>query len=115
MTLQLARRIGDKLYSRRRAAHLTQEALAEAVGVTPETISRVERGVALPSVETAWRIATALGIELHELFDFRGHTEVGKRPSLALRRLVRDLANRSEGDIRTIREVARILLRRSGG
>jgi len=41
--------------------------LADLAGLYHTTISELERGVTIPSVQTLKVIATALGVELHEL------------------------------------------------
>jgi len=51
-----------------RLAHgLTQAELAEAVGLTIESLSRAERGTILPTVNTLGRLATALGTTIDAL------------------------------------------------
>jgi transcriptional regulator with XRE-family HTH domain len=47
---------------------MTQEALAERVELSMETIGKIERGVAAPSFETAERIAHALNLPPLALF-----------------------------------------------
>ena len=46
---------------RRKARKMTQEQLADAVGVTRQTIIALEQGRYNPSLQLAYRIATALG------------------------------------------------------
>jgi len=47
------------------------EELAEAVGVSRETIGKIERGTAAPLFETAERIALALDVSASSLFTER--------------------------------------------
>ncbi len=47
---------------------LTQEALAQAVGVTRQTIISLEKGGYTPSVALALRLAQALGCRVEDLF-----------------------------------------------
>lgn len=47
---------------------MTQEQLAEEVGVIRQTISNIECGVALPSVETAKAIGKILEFDWAEFF-----------------------------------------------
>ncbi|GMV07771.1 MAG: transcriptional regulator [Gemmatimonadota bacterium] len=55
---------------RRRAIEgLTQEGLAERVGVTRQTIISIERGSYNPSVGLALHLAKALGVTVEELFE----------------------------------------------
>ncbi len=46
---------------------LSQEALAEAAGLHPTTISLLERGVRQPSLETILRLGRALGVPATDL------------------------------------------------
>ena len=50
---------------------LTQEALADLVGVTRKTINTVERGRFVPSTILALRLARALGVPVEKLFELR--------------------------------------------
>jgi putative transcriptional regulator len=47
---------------------MTQAALAEKVGVTRQTIVAIEQGRYSPSLEVAFRIASAFGMPLEEVF-----------------------------------------------
>jgi putative transcriptional regulator len=49
---------------------LTQERLAEMVGVRRETIIFLEQGKYNPSLKLAHNVARALGATIEELFDF---------------------------------------------
>ena len=57
---------------RLRFAHgeMTQAELAERVGVTRQTIIAIEQGRYSPSLEMAFQIAHALGVELDEVFQY---------------------------------------------
>lgn len=50
------------------AGEMTQQALAERVGVTRQTILSIEKGNYNPSVELALRLAAALGTTVEALF-----------------------------------------------
>lgn len=49
---------------------MTQQALAEKVGVTRQTIIALEQEKYSPSLELAFRIAHAFGVSLDEVFSF---------------------------------------------
>jgi DNA-binding XRE family transcriptional regulator len=53
----------------REAAGMTQEQLAEKVGVIRQTISNIECGVALPSIPTAKAIAEVLKFNWADFFE----------------------------------------------
>ncbi|WP_336251164.1 helix-turn-helix transcriptional regulator [Stomatohabitans albus] len=54
----------------RLAAGLTQEELAQAVGVRRETIMRLEAAKYNPSLKLALDIANVLGVSVYDLFIF---------------------------------------------
>lgn len=57
-----------------RAAHgeMTQQALAERVGVTRQTVNAIELGKYSPTLEMAFRIAAVFGVPLGEVFQYEG-------------------------------------------
>jgi transcriptional regulator with XRE-family HTH domain len=65
---QLARQFGQHLLSLRRSRKLTQEVLADAAGLSADTIRRLEHGAFSPSLHTLRRICHGLGIQLSTLF-----------------------------------------------
>ncbi|RYZ74531.1 MAG: transcriptional regulator [Lysobacteraceae bacterium] len=50
---------------------MTQEALAQACGVTRQTIIALEAGRYSPSLELAFRIARAFGVGVEEVFRWK--------------------------------------------
>lgn len=62
--------LGERIRELRKAKGLTQEQLAELVGVEPRHISRVEGGYNSPSIERLARIAEVLEVPIQELFNF---------------------------------------------
>lgn len=54
----------------RAAKNLTQEELAEAVGVVRQTIAYLERGDYMPSLLLAHRIAAYFNLPIHKVFTF---------------------------------------------
>jgi putative transcriptional regulator len=54
---------------------MTQEQLAEKVGVTRQTIIAIEGGKYAPSLELAFRIALAFGMPLEEVFSYASEEE----------------------------------------
>ena len=54
-----------------RAMHdMTQEALAEKVGVTRQTILAIEKDKYTPSLELAFRIARLFDVTIEEVFSY---------------------------------------------
>ncbi len=49
---------------------MTQQTLADKVGVTRQTIIAIEQGKYSPSLEVAFRIAQAFGVPLERVFQY---------------------------------------------
>lgn len=52
------------LLDARKNAGLTQEALAERIGASKGYISRLERGITVPTIATFYRIISAMGLTI---------------------------------------------------
>ncbi len=74
----LRKMVGRRIAQLRRALRLTQARLAEKVAIQPETISRLETGASMPSLERIAAVAAALDVELHDLFRTREGTAKGR-------------------------------------
>lgn len=62
-------RLGGAIRSRRRAARVTQEGLAERVGSSTEWVSQVERGLGMPSLDLLLRLSEALDCSALQLLE----------------------------------------------
>ena len=62
---------GERLKTCRKAKGLTQQALAEKIGVSDKTVSRWESDGGYPDVPTLVPLARALGVTVDELLDDR--------------------------------------------
>ena len=59
--------INERILALRRAAGLSQEALAEQVGVSRQAIGKWESGASLPGLDNLQELARALGVSCDEL------------------------------------------------
>ena len=59
--------ISENIQILRKKRNLTQEALAEAVGVTRQTIAKWESGESIPDLDLAGKLAAALDVSLDDL------------------------------------------------
>ncbi|MBI3374984.1 MAG: helix-turn-helix transcriptional regulator [Betaproteobacteria bacterium] len=64
--------VGARIKELRRQAGLTQEQLAERVGLDSRHLSRLEVGRHYPSLQSLERIARALDVRIVEFFQFPG-------------------------------------------
>lgn len=62
-------KLGKKIRKFREEKDLTQDELAEKVGLHPTTIARIERGESNSPVFTVYKIAEALRRSMKDLFD----------------------------------------------
>jgi transcriptional regulator with XRE-family HTH domain len=62
---------GRHLRRVRRSRDMTQEQFAEAVGISVDFLSLIERGINAPSFETLECISRVLKVRVTDLFDFK--------------------------------------------
>ena len=67
----MERMIENSVLKERTRHEMTQEALAQEVGVSRQTILAIEKGKYTPSVALAMRIAHAFGVRVEDLFHIK--------------------------------------------
>lgn len=72
-------RIGEVISSARQNAHLTQEEFAARLGVTPQAVSKWERGQGLPDITMVEGICRILRIDADELLGIMPKTPATER------------------------------------
>lgn len=60
--------LNNRLKVLRAERDLTQEELADRIGVTRKTVNTIERGVFVPSTVLALRLARCFGVPVEEIF-----------------------------------------------
>lgn len=68
--------IGNQIKSLRQRRGITQEAMAQALGVTAQAVSKWERGVAMPDIALLPDISAYFGISIDELFALSDETRM---------------------------------------
>lgn len=68
--MDIKKEFGKILREIRTTKHLTQEKMAENIGIQPENYSRIENGLSFPKPENIVKISKVLGVEIAELFQF---------------------------------------------
>ncbi len=63
-------KFGKRLRKLRRNSDITQEELAEKIGVSSNFISQLERGINAPSFEVLAKLAEVFQVPVRDLFDF---------------------------------------------
>jgi putative transcriptional regulator len=62
--------IRNQIRELRAAREMTQQQLADHVGITRQTVIAMEQDKYSPSLETAFKVALALGVTLEQCFQF---------------------------------------------
>ena len=68
--------IRNQIRELRSQRKMTQQELADQVGVTRQTVIAIEQDKYSPSLETAFKVALVLGVSLEQCFQYEPH---GKR------------------------------------
>ncbi|MGO4416973.1 helix-turn-helix domain-containing protein [Cupriavidus sp. KB_39] len=72
----LVKAVGQAIALRRTASGLSQEKVAEALGISREAVSRIETGVAVPSIVRLAELAEIFGCGMEELLTDASNREV---------------------------------------
>ena len=70
MNIKILEKLGKRLKEIRLSEELTQEALAEKVGIHPTYVGKLEAGKSNLSVKLLFKISRALNVNLSQIFDF---------------------------------------------
>jgi putative transcriptional regulator len=62
--------IRNQIRELRALREMTQQELADRIGVTRQTIIAIEQDKYSPSLETAFKVAIALGVSLEQCFQY---------------------------------------------
>jgi len=101
--MQLQRILGANVRQYRRAKRWTLERLASEVGVSRETIGKIERGVSAPLFDTVEKIAAALDTPPSSLFGAQSFPS-GERGN-SLREIHAILANLNDRQLAAARRL----------
>lgn len=92
-------KVGLQIKQLRKRAKLSQETVAESVGIDAKSLSRIENGRHYPSLETLELISAVIGEPLKSFFEFPTEPE----PEEAVRAYLRRLSESK--DLSLLREV----------
>mgnify|MGYP005887960019 FL=1 len=70
MNTKVLENLGKNLKKYRLDCGITQEILAEKVGIHPTYVGKLESGKNNPSVKLLFKVSRALGVKLSDIFDF---------------------------------------------
>lgn len=75
---ELKKCIGKIISDKRKSMKLSQEKLAEQLGIKLRTISKIENGHSFPSSKTLCKLSEVFGLPLKAFFDFDKRKKVSK-------------------------------------
>ncbi len=70
MNTKILERLGEQLRYLRKEQNLTQEELAEKIGVHPTYVGKMEGGKSNPSTIMLFKLSRALKVKLSKVFEF---------------------------------------------
>jgi len=105
--MEVQRLLGRRLRSLREAQGLTQQELGDKAALSFKYLGAIERGEENPSLKVISKLASALGVELRELFEFE-HEETS--PAQLKKKLDRLLKSADVGTLQQAVKLMRALL-----
>lgn len=99
--------LGARIKELRKGRRLSQEELAELIGIEPRHMSRIEVGKSYPSLDRLERIANALNVDLRDFFDF-GHLEA--RP-VKMDQISEMLNEMTDDDLKKVTRILKVFIR----
>ena len=99
--------LGARIKELRKGRKLSQEELAELVGIEPRHMSRIEVGKSYPSLDRLERIAKALDVDLRDFFDF---THLEARP-VNVDQINDILKEMTDDDLKKVSRILKVFVR----
>ena len=88
--------LGERIRRARRSRGVTQERLGELCGISTAHIGHIERGTRIPSLETFYKICTALGASADDLL-----LDSPKTPEATLYAIARTLEGKDRAKVKS--------------
>lgn len=104
--MEIREMIGSRIRDIRTKKGLTQDELAEEMGINPKYLSGIERGKENPTMTTLINLAKALGVPIAEVFDF---TETEGAPKMKAR-ITEMLKDADEGELKKALKILSAIL-----
>lgn len=101
--------LGEKIRALRQSRGLSQEKLAFKAGLNTSFLGQVERGQKSPTIETLYKISSALDARLDELFQFDYATVIETELSYA-DKISFELRGRTEEEKKAVYEFVKQIL-----
>ncbi len=96
--------LGERIKEIRKSKKLTQEQLAERIGIEIPSLSNIENGKNYPNSETIEKIANGLEMEIFELYIFEHLKELDSK------KMLEEINNSLKNDIKLLKTVHKMVL-----
>ena len=96
--------LGMHIQACREAAHLTQQELGDRVGISSTSISKIERGITVPTMDNLIRILNILNVPADTIFYDIVHSSSPIQPSI-LEQKLQDLSAEERKQIMLVMEM----------
>ncbi len=106
----IEKRLGHKVAEFRLALGLTQAQLAEKADMSVESISRLERGVTIPSLKTLERIARILKTPMSCFFEFGESSKKSQEFEKELAQINASLRGLNQKQLGKVRRVLKVVV-----
>jgi transcriptional regulator with XRE-family HTH domain len=88
--MEIKESIGMRIKELRQSRHLSQESLAERVGISSKYLSSIERGKENPTLDTLIKLSMALNVELSDMFSISYYGKTAKELKAFISNLLKD-------------------------
>ena len=102
--------IGTKVKNARSGAHLTQEQLAFDIEVSIETISNVERGKVLPSIDTLLKISQKFQFPITDFFCGLDNKKIPIRRIEAETQILHNIKSLNDKELKLVSKQIEVLI-----
>lgn len=97
--------LGKRIRQLRKENDMSQEEFAELIGMDPNSVSRIERGVHYPSLDTLEKASTVLKVELRDLFIFSSKETVEEMRAFLVQTTVEAGVDKLREMVRAVRKI----------
>ncbi len=107
--MSMSSNIGRKVKKARKQKGISQASLAEKIERSVDTISHIERGLSLPTIETVILLSRELDIPLHHLLDLPNPNEKDNRRLNQIEEIQAIVYNLSDSELNTVLKLLKAL------
>lgn len=102
-------KIGVRIKELRKSRGLSQEQLAEIIGIEQKHVSRLEVGKSYPTIDRLEKIAIALDVPMGSFFDDIGGRVIYAEKAEKLTRMIRELDENYQGIVFKLSQIMKEL------